>query len=130
VESVADAGSGGLGRARDLYGEGSAGRGKEEVKVRLARGNDASDARGRDAEWSPRAERYACEGVECQARKFANLICQAVGEEFCMFCQIFKDANLICKTVGVALRAVFVKISIINTHSPFFILFSNENKIS
>ena len=25
-------------------------------------------------------------------------------------------------------RAVFVKISIINTHSPFFILFSNENR--
>ena len=105
VESVADAGSRGLGRARDLYGEGSAGRGKEEVKVRLARGNDASDARGRDAEWSPRAERYARGGVECQARKFANLICQAVGEEFCLFFQIFKDANLICKNVGVALTA-------------------------
>ena len=27
-------------------------------------------------------------------------------------------------------RAVFVKISIINTHSPFFILFLNENRIS
>ena len=26
-------------------------------------------------------------------------------------------------------RAVFVKISIINTHSPFFILFSNENRV-
>ena len=29
----------------------------------------------------------------------------------------------------VVLRAVFVKISIINTHSPFFILFSNENRV-
>ena len=27
-------------------------------------------------------------------------------------------------------RAVFVKISIINTHSPFFILFLNKNRIS
>ena len=27
-------------------------------------------------------------------------------------------------------RAVFVKISIINTHSLFFILFSNKNRIS
>ena len=26
-------------------------------------------------------------------------------------------------------RAVFVKISIINTQSPFFILFSNENRV-
>ena len=26
-------------------------------------------------------------------------------------------------------RAVFVKISIINTHSPFFILFVNENRV-
>ena len=26
-------------------------------------------------------------------------------------------------------RAVFVKISIINTHSPFFILFLNENMV-
>ena len=26
-------------------------------------------------------------------------------------------------------RAVFVKISIINAHSPFFILFSNENRV-
>ena len=105
VEYVTVVGSRGLGRAHDLYGEGSAGRGKEEVKVRLARGNDASDARGRDAEWSPRAERYARGGVECQACKFANLICQAVGEEFCLFFQIFKDANLICKNVGVALTA-------------------------
>ena len=26
-------------------------------------------------------------------------------------------------------RAVFVKISIINTHSPFFIVFLNENRV-
>ena len=26
-------------------------------------------------------------------------------------------------------RVVFVEISIINTHSPFFILFSNENRV-
>ena len=33
------------------------------------------------------------------------------------------------QTEGV-FRAVFVKISIINTHSPFFILFLNKNRIS
>ena len=27
-------------------------------------------------------------------------------------------------------RAVFVKISVINTHSPFFILFLNENRFA
>ena len=32
------------------------------------------------------------------------------------------------QTEGV-FRAVFVKISVINTHSPFFILFSNENRV-
>ena len=32
------------------------------------------------------------------------------------------------QTEGV-LRAVFVKISVINTHSPFFILFLNENRV-
>ena len=28
-----------------------------------------------------------------------------------------------------AFRAVFVKISVINTHSPFFILFLNKNRV-
>ena len=32
------------------------------------------------------------------------------------------------QTEGV-FRAMFVKISIINTHSPFFILFSNESRV-
>ena len=32
------------------------------------------------------------------------------------------------QTEGV-FRAVFVKISVINTHSPFFILFLNENRV-
>ena len=32
------------------------------------------------------------------------------------------------QTEGV-LRAVFVKMSVINAHSPFFILFSNENRV-
>ena len=32
------------------------------------------------------------------------------------------------QTEGV-LRVVFVKISVINAHSPFFILFSNENRV-
>ena len=32
------------------------------------------------------------------------------------------------QTKGV-FRAVFVKISVINAHSPFFILFSNENRV-
>ena len=33
------------------------------------------------------------------------------------------------QTKGV-FRAVFVKISVINAHSPFFIIFSNANRIS
>ena len=32
------------------------------------------------------------------------------------------------QTEGV-FRAVFVKISVINTHSPFFILFLNKNRV-
>ena len=32
------------------------------------------------------------------------------------------------QTEGV-FRAMFVKISVINTHSPFFILFLNENRV-
>ena len=49
------------------------------------------------------------------------------GEEFTAGSRVY---NLVYprQAEGV-FRAVFVEISIINTHSPFFILFSNENRV-
>jgi hypothetical protein len=49
------------------------------------------------------------------------------GEQFVVSGGVY---NLIYQrqTEGV-FREVFVKISVINTHSPFFILFLNENRV-
>ena len=49
------------------------------------------------------------------------------GEEFVAGSGVY---NLVYprQTEGV-FRAVFIEISVINAHSPFFILFSNENRV-
>ena len=49
------------------------------------------------------------------------------GEQFAASSGVYNLVYL-RQTEGV-LRIVFVKISVINAHSPFFILFSNENRV-